>query len=392
MGTSRERILLVENDPNISDLIGRQTLQSIGYQVEVARAASTALQEVSRFAPDVIIADLDLPGLSGKDLMVALTSQGLEIPVIVIAKKGMESDVIQAFRLGAADSMLWPVREAEVVSAVERVLTQVRARRERESLARQFTQTNHELQQRVRELTTVFALGKAVTSITDQHSLFMKMVEAAVYICEGDCGWLLVREENTRNFLLSAQRGLPDKLSDRLGQPWDDGISSLVALSGETLSIHGDPLTRFKISQLGRAALVVPVKIKKEVVGLLVVLRKAARPFTPSDKTMLESVADFASISLVNARLFRTLEQRAHSLQQAAENARTNERQKDQILRDVQSGIGVPLFNAFDLINSLLVGENTRLNAAQKAMLRSLEEKLKEIAEVVDSLTEGQKV
>ena len=163
MKTSRERILLVENDPEISDLIARQTLQTIGYQVQIARVAAIAIQEAARFSPDIIITDLHLPDLSGKDLLVALSSQGIQAPVIVIAQKGTEGDLMQAFRLGATDYLLWPMREAEVVSAVERVIKQVRSRRERETLARQLKQTNDELQQRVRELTTIFAIGKAAT-------------------------------------------------------------------------------------------------------------------------------------------------------------------------------------------------------------------------------------
>ena len=168
MKTSRERILLVESDPEISDLVGRQTLQASGYQVQVARSAAAAMQETARFAPDIIITNLNLPDLSGKDLLVAFSSQGVETPVILIAQKGMENDLVQAFRLGATDYLFWPTREAEIISAVERVIKQVRARRERETLAKQLKQTNDELQQRVRELTTIFAIGKAVTSITAQ--------------------------------------------------------------------------------------------------------------------------------------------------------------------------------------------------------------------------------
>ena len=142
MKTSRERVLLVESDPEISDLIARQTLQPMGYQVQLARLASNAIQEAARFAPDIIITNIKLPDLSGKDLLIALTSQGVDAPVIIIAQKGMEGDLIQAFRLGAADYLLWPAREAEIVSAVERVLKQVRSRRERETLAKQRRQTN----------------------------------------------------------------------------------------------------------------------------------------------------------------------------------------------------------------------------------------------------------
>jgi two-component system NtrC family sensor kinase len=387
MKTSRERILLVESDPEISDLVARQTLQAMGYQVQVARAAATAIQEVSRYSPDIILTDLHLPDLSGKDLLVALNSQGITAPVIIIAHQGMEEDMIQAFRLGASDYLFWPMREAEIVSAVERVLKQVRSRRERETLARQLKQTNDELQHRVRELTTIFAIGKAVTSITNQQELLEKVVEGAVYVTEADCGWLLLREERSKAFRLAAQRNLPETIAKKVDQPWDDGISSLVALSGETLSIYGEPLARFKVSQLGKAALIVPVKLKKEVVGLLVVVRKASQSFTSSNRTLLEAVADYASISLVNAGLFRVLEERARSLQQAADSAQASERKKDNIIKSVRNDLTPPLTNAVKSIDSLLVSENTRLNATQKGVLRSVLENLQSASAIVDTLT-----
>lgn len=387
MKTSRERILLVESDPEISDLVARQTLQVMGYQVQVARVASVAIQEVAHYSPDIIITNLILPDLSGKDLLVALTSQGVNAPVIVITQEGMESDLVQAFRLGASDFLFWPMREAEVVAAVERVIRQVRSRRERETLARQLKQTNDELQQRVRELTTIFAIGKAVTSITNQSELFEKIVEGAVYVTEADSGWLLLREERSKVFKLAAQRNLPPAIVSKVNKPWDDGISSLVALSGETLSIYGEPLARFKVSQLGKSALVVPVKLKKEVVGLLVVVRTVPQPFSPSNRTLLEAVADYASISLVNASLFRVLEERALSLQKAAETAQANQRKQANLIRNVREDITSPLSKTIKSIDSLLVGENMRLNATQKGILRSALENLQGISAIVDSLS-----
>jgi two-component system, NtrC family, sensor kinase len=386
MRKSRERVLLVESDPEISDLIARQTLQALGYQVQVARVASAAIQESARFAPDIIITNLNLPDLSGKDLLVALTSQGIDAPVIVITQKGMEEDLVQAFRLGATDYLVWPMRETEVASAIERVVKQVRAKRERETLARQLKQTNDELQQRVRELTTIFAIGKAVTSITNQGELFEKIVEGAVYVTEADCGWLLLREEKSKIFTLAGQRNLPKSVAAKINQPWDDGISSLVALSGETLSISGEPLSRFKVSQLGQSALVVPVKIKKEVVGLLVVVRKAPNPFSPSNRTLLEAVADYASISLVNASLFKAIEERAKSLQQAAEESQASERNKDKMIKGLQKDLSKPLQSAIKSVDSLLVGENSRLNATQKEVMRAALSKLQVVSNIVDTL------
>lgn len=376
MSPEQERILVVESDPTNSKLIAQQTLRPMGYKVQVVDAAGEAIQQAITFSPDIIIANLNLPDLSGKDLLVALSSQGIAVPVIVIGNRGAEHDLIQAFRLGASDYLISPIREAEVISAVERVLKQMRARRERELLEKQLNQTNQELQQRVRELTTIYSIGKAVTSITDQPLLFDRIVEGAVYISGADSGWLLLRRENQNSYTLNAQLNLPDQYAEKMNQPWDDGISSLVSLSGESLAIHGEPLKRFKISHLAQALLVIPIKVKKEVIGLLVVARTAPRPFGPSNQALLEAVADYASISLVNARLFRALEERARSLQKSAEAAQATAVNRDAAFRKAQQQLEQPLQSALHTIKELLVGENNRLNTTQKTLLKSTQENI----------------
>ncbi len=376
MNTSNESILLVESDPDISDLVARQALQPLGYQVQIAEDASGAIQLAVQSTPDLIIIDLNLPGLSGKDLLVALNSQGLQIPVIVIAEKGQENKVIQAFRLGGTDYLVWPVRETEVVAAVERALKQVRESRARQRLDQQLKETNQELQRRVRELTTIFGVGKAVISITDQRILFDKIVEGMTYVAEADFGWLLVRDERSKNFILEAHRNLPDTWSKKMGQPLEDGISSLVALSGETLAIIGEPLNQFKVASLGRSAVVVPVKIRNEVIGLLVVVRKKDKPFERNTLTLLEAVADYASISLVNARLFR-------ALQEAADSAQESEKKKDKKLVSLQQRIRELVQPATYPVDLLLTDNMGKLTDKQIQALKSTQTALLSVLQLV---------
>jgi signal transduction histidine kinase len=316
---------------------------------------------------------------------VALKSQGVEIPVIVVAEAGQEGDVIQAFRLGASDYLRAPVREAEVVSAVERALSQVRARNEREQLSQQLANTNKELQRRVRELTTIFGIGKAVTSVTDQRSLFDKIIDGAVFVAEADKGWLLLRRNQSKAYTLSACKNLPRSIVAKVGQPWDDGISSLVSLSGEPLSIHGNPIKRFKVARLGQSALVVPVKAQMEVVGLLVVIREAVKAFSPSNQTMLEAVADYASIALMNAQLFDALETRAHSLQKAIESSKESELVKSEILQNVAKELRTPL-TAMQHQVELMLETLDSMRADHQESVRLLEKNLAQMNRVVDAL------
>jgi DNA-binding response OmpR family regulator len=370
MNEYSEHILLVGSDPDIRELIVHQALQPLGYQVQVADDASAAIMQAAKSPPDLVIVDLNLVGLSGKDLLVAFNSQGLQVPVIVIAEKGQETTVIQAFRLGGTDYLLWPAREAEVVSAVERGLKQVRERRVRQRLDLQLKETNQELQRSVRELTTIFAVGKAVISITDQRVLFDKIVEGMVYVADADYGWLLLRDERSRTFVLTAHRNLPDSWARKMGQALDDGVSSLVALSGETLAINGEPLKRFKLSSLGLSAVAVPVKIHQEVIGLLVVVRKADRAFEGTVQSLLEAMADYASISLVNTHLFR-------ALQEGADNAQAGEKKKGEQLHEFQQEILSVVQSATYPIDLMLTGKIGKLSSEQKKALETAQLSLK---------------
>ena len=380
MASTGDRVLLVENDPDISDLIARQVLTSVGYHVDAVADSSAAIKQALLTPPDLIIADLNLPGLSAKDLLVALSSQGINTPLMVIAQKGQEQDIIQAFRLGAADYLLWPARDAEVLSAVERVLSRVHAVRDRQRLDLKLSEVNHELQQKVRELSAIINIGKAVVSITDQRFLFQKIVDGAAQVADANIVWLLVRDDESKAFVLTAQRGLPEVWAKKINMPLDDGISGLVALSGETLSISGEPLLKFRVANLGRSACAVPIKVQKEVIGMLVVVRKDSRPFEKMEQTLLEAVADYASISLVNARLFR-------ALNRSVQVAKEGEKRQNALLESIRSSIAEELQSATYPIDLLLKDKNSSLSDLQRQALQTARAALQRLARAAEKTT-----
>ena len=380
MASTGDRILLVENDPEISDIIARQALNSVGYQVDVVQDSSSAIKRSLETPPDLIIADLNLPGLSAKDLLVALSSQGVNTPLLVIANKGQEQDIIQAFRLGAADYLLWPARDAEVVSVVERVLQRVHEIRDRQRLDLKLSETNQELQRTVRELTAIINIGKAVVSITDQQVLFQKIVDGALQVAEADIAWLLVRSERRKTFLLTAHRGLPETWAKKRNMALEDGISGLVAVSGETLAINGDPLLKFRVANLGRSACAVPIKVQKQVIGMLVVVRKEERPIEKFEQTLLEAVADYASISLVNARLFRAL----HDSMQASKDG---EKQQNVLLESIRSSVVEELQAAAYPIDLLLTENQGQLSDYQRQALQTARAALQRLGRAAEKTT-----
>lgn len=374
MASAGDRILLIEDDPEISDLIARQALVPVGYYVDVVADSSAAIKQALLTPPDLIIADLNLSGLSAKDLLVAFAAQGIHTPVLVIASKGQEQDIIQAFRLGAADYVLWPARDAEVLSAVERVLSRVHETRDRQRLDLKLSEVKQELQRRDRKLAAMIHIGKAVVSIKEQRVLFQKVIEGLIQVSEANIAWMLVRDEDKKQFLLAAQHGLPKVWAKKINMPLDDGISGLVALSGETLCISGEPLLRFRVANLGKSICVVPIKIQKEVIGMLVVVRQEPRAVDEMEQTLLEAIADHVSISLLNARLFR-------ALSNAMQKSNEGEKQQNALLKEFR---GEDVQPAIQIIDTLLADERGGLMVAQRQALQTARSVLQRLGRMAE--------
>ena len=121
-------VLLVEDEEQLRRVM-KDLLQREGYRVAEARDGIQALDEVDRFAPDVIILDLNLPGLDGYGVLAQLRSRPAtrEIPVMVLTAKGDEDNEVRVFELGADDFVTKPFRARSLTARIEAVLARRRA-------------------------------------------------------------------------------------------------------------------------------------------------------------------------------------------------------------------------------------------------------------------------
>jgi type II secretory ATPase GspE/PulE/Tfp pilus assembly ATPase PilB-like protein/CheY-like chemotaxis protein len=121
-------VLLVEDEDQLRRVM-KDLLQREGYRVAEARDGIQALDEVDRFAPDVIILDLNLPGIDGYSVLAQLRSRPAtrDIPVMVLTAKGDEDNEVRVFELGADDFVTKPFRARSLTARIEAVLGRRRA-------------------------------------------------------------------------------------------------------------------------------------------------------------------------------------------------------------------------------------------------------------------------
>ena len=121
-------VLLVEDEDQLRRVM-KDLLERDGYTVTEARDGVQALDQVDRFAPDVVILDLNLPGLDGYSVLAQLRSRAATraIPVMVLTAKGDEDNEVRVFELGADDFITKPFRARALSARLEAVLGRHRA-------------------------------------------------------------------------------------------------------------------------------------------------------------------------------------------------------------------------------------------------------------------------
>jgi len=121
-------VLLVEDEEQLRRVM-KDLLEREGYTVAEARDGVQALDQVDRFAPDVIILDLNLPGIDGYTVLAQLRSRSATrtIPVVVLTAKGDEDNELRVFELGADDFITKPFRAKALSARLEAVLGRHRA-------------------------------------------------------------------------------------------------------------------------------------------------------------------------------------------------------------------------------------------------------------------------
>jgi two-component system NtrC family response regulator len=114
-------ILVVDDDASQRRLI-EFWLKEEGYSVVTASDGNSGLQTFTEKAPDLVIADIRMPGLSGLDLLGRIKAANADTPVILITAFGTVGDAVGAMKLGAADYVLKPLNPEELKVNVQRAL------------------------------------------------------------------------------------------------------------------------------------------------------------------------------------------------------------------------------------------------------------------------------
>jgi phosphoserine phosphatase RsbU/P len=123
-------VLVIDDEPGIRESLAAY-LEDSGYLILEAENGRQGMEMVARQCPDLVLTDLQMPGMGGLEVLAAMAADYAEIPVIIVSGQGELSDAIQALKLGAWDYLTKPVQDMALLEhAVERSLERARLRRQ----------------------------------------------------------------------------------------------------------------------------------------------------------------------------------------------------------------------------------------------------------------------
>jgi two-component system, OmpR family, response regulator len=119
--SSRARILLIEDDPEIAEEVANE-LTDRAYVVSHIATGSKGVEEARRGRYDLLIVDLMLPGCDGYSIIQELRRDGIQTPVLVVSALGAVNDRVRALKIGGDDYVTKPFALPELAARVEALL------------------------------------------------------------------------------------------------------------------------------------------------------------------------------------------------------------------------------------------------------------------------------
>lgn len=114
MGENKIHVLVVDDEPQICKLL-QLSLRAHGYAVQEAATGEAGIAAAARYKPDIIIVDLGLPDMDGKEV-VARIRDWSDVPIIILTARGQEQEKIDALDRGADDYLTKPFGVGELMA------------------------------------------------------------------------------------------------------------------------------------------------------------------------------------------------------------------------------------------------------------------------------------
>jgi len=170
MSEDQPVVVIIDDDPDIRHAL-QGLLETVDLQAALFAAASEFLASKRPQGPCCIVVDVRLPGLSGLDFQQQLARENIPIPVIFITGHGDIPMSVRAMKAGAVEFLTKPLRDQDVLDAIQAALRRDRARLEDERKVADLRNRHDSLTAREREVMALLVSGRVNKQIAAEAGI-----------------------------------------------------------------------------------------------------------------------------------------------------------------------------------------------------------------------------
>lgn len=163
-------VMVVDDDPSVRRAL-INLFESVGLRVAAFGSAPEILQSKPPEVPSCLVLDIRLPGLSGLDLQADLAKANIHTPIIFITGHGDIPMTVRAMKSGAVDFLTKPMRDQDILDAVQAAIQRDRKRREIEKMVSNVRSRFESLTPRERDVLSLVASGKMNKNVAAELGL-----------------------------------------------------------------------------------------------------------------------------------------------------------------------------------------------------------------------------
>jgi len=324
--TTRERILVVDDEQTIREILSKYITQ-LGYEVVTAEDGMHALEKLAALPFDLVLTDLKMPKMDGRELLKRLAEAYPDIPKIVLTGLGTDEDIILALKTGAYDFLTKPIIDFEILHhALKRALERKRLNDERTRYADQQTH--------ITEIVSMLNRGSETEEIFKTLSTTLKRFipfnRLTLALIDETTGSVVTKYiESDQQVLLGRGEEFPLERSS-LNDAAERKVVIIINDLERYYTEHASSVNAKRLLEEGmRSSLVLPLIINDRTRGFLIFASVTPHSFKEDHISFLESIVGQISFSIQRGELLSELETHTEKLEQLVET-RTREVLKTQ--------------------------------------------------------------
>jgi PAS domain S-box-containing protein len=329
-------ILYIEDDANeretlVAALVGR------GFAVRGAESGEAGLETFERERADLVLCDLNMPGMSGMDVLRRVKALDADVPVVLLTSRGTVSQAVKAIKVGASDFIRKPAEIDEIIlsitNALERRQLADSLSRARENVEFEVAHRTEQLESAYQQLFQLNAVSARFARIHDEDEFWEAVPKL---LCDA-----LAFDRASIELLVDGRLTLRSHYFTRRMARHEDRFLEIAGEGGHpprllteafeknrtifVPDVANDP--RFPGSYEReidvRALVVSPIRLGERAIGVIVGnLQRDGYEMTQQDVARFEMFAVMVSLALENIRAYRSMEekvrQRTHELEENA--------------------------------------------------------------------------